>query len=269
MRTNTLETFKKAIFHTLHLLSDLRLFFIITFWLMVLLVLGTVGQKEMGLFEVQEKYFSSWFFNWGALPLPGGLTTMGLMFLGLLTHLAIKTRTISKEKLGSFITHIGALTLLGGAFITNTASLEGSLVLSEGQTANYFELYRQDPNDKGPGVSQASRGRAKLPFSVTLVDFEKKFYPESRIAKSFKSVVIVNDGDLHQERTISMNEPLQYKGYTFYQASFSENSEGETTDLAVVKNEGRLMPYLSTILISFGLIIHLIFHIPRRKLEVI
>jgi len=64
-----------------------------------------------------------------------------------------------------------------------------------------------------------------------------------------------------------MNEPLRYKGYTFYQASFSENSQGETTDLAVVKNEGELLPYVSTILITLGLIIHLVFHIPRNKNE--
>lgn len=258
---------KKACLNTILFVSDIKVFFAVTFWLMILLVQGTIGQREMGLFEVQDKYFSSWFFNIGPIPVPGGMTTMGLMFLGLLIHLVLKTKKISITTLGSFITHIGAVTLLGGAFITNTASIEGSLILKEGQTADYFELYEQDPNDKRPGISPDTSKRLVLPFSVTLVDFEKKFHPETRIAKSFKSVVVIHDQDLHQERTISMNEPLRYKGYTFYQASFSENSEGETTDLAVVKNEGRLMPYISTILISLGLIIHLIFNMPRKKRE--
>lgn len=167
------------------------------------------------------------------------------------------------------MTHVGSLILLGGAFITNTASLEGSLILSEGETSQSFELYRKDPNDKRPGEDPGRGQRALLPFSVTLVDFEKKFYPETLIAKSFKSVVIIKDQELEQERTISMNEPLRYKGYTFYQASFSENSQGETTDLAVVKNEGEWLPYLSTLLITLGLIIHLIFHIPRNNKETI
>ncbi len=251
----------------LFFLADTKVFFVTTFWLMILLVLGTLAQTEMGLFEAQERYFSSWYFNWSFIPLPGGMPTMGLMTLGLLFHLVLKTRKITKKNIGTFITHVGALILLGGAFITNTASLEGSLILSEGETSNSFELYRKDPNDKRPGEGPASGKRAILPFSVTLVDFEKKFYQETLLAKSFKSVVIINDQDLQQERTISMNEPLRYKGYTFYQASFSENSQGETTDLAVVKNEGELLPYVSTILITLGLIIHLVFHIPRNKNE--
>lgn len=246
-------------------LADTKIFFVATFWLMILLILGTISQTEMGLFEVQDRYFSSWYFTWGIIPLPGGMPTMGIITLGLLFHLVLKTKRLTKKNIGTFLTHVGSLVLLGGAFITNTASLEGSLILSEGETSQSFELYRKDPNDKSPGEAPGRGQRVTLPFSVTLVDFEKKFYPETLIAKSFKSVVIIKDQDIEQERTISMNEPLRYKGYTFYQASFSENSQGETTDLAVVKNEGEWLPYLSTFLITLGLIIHLIFHIPRKN----
>lgn len=249
---------KRVLLKTVTFLSEIKLFFAITFWLMILLIIGTIEQKEMGLFEVQGRYFSSWFFFFHGIPLPGGMITMGLMFLGLLLHVSLKTKTITRAKLGPLITHIGALVLLGGAFITNFSSVEGSMVLSEGETANFFRMY--DQSDK-------SKARVTLPFSVTLVEFEKKFHPQTRIAKSFKSIIVLHDKDLHQERTISMNEPLRYKGYTFYQASFSENSEGETTDLAVVKNQGRVIPYVATIIISLGLILHLIFNAPKRREE--
>ena len=43
-----------------------------------------------------------------------------------------------------------------------------------------------------------------------------------------------------------MNEPLRHKGYTFFQASFIDDSEIEKTVLATVKNYGRLFPYISS-----------------------
>jgi len=60
-----------------------------------------------------------------------------------------------------------------------------------------------------------------------------------------------------------MNEPLRYKGYTFYQASFSQSESGETSILAVVKNYGRLFPYISSIIMSIGLLIHLLIKLPK------
>ena len=60
-----------------------------------------------------------------------------------------------------------------------------------------------------------------------------------------------------------MNEPLRHKGYTFFQASFIDDSDVETTVLATVKNYGRLFPYISSIIMSIGLLIHLLLMIPK------
>ena len=60
-----------------------------------------------------------------------------------------------------------------------------------------------------------------------------------------------------------MNEPLRHKGYTFFQASFIDDSDVETTVLATVKNYGRLFPYISSIIMSIGLLIHLLLMMPK------
>lgn len=219
---------------------------------MVLLIIGTLEQKELGLFGAQDRYFFSWFYTFHGIPLPGGVSTMAFMFQGLFLHWVFKTKKVTRRNLGPFIVHFGALVLLGGAFYSNLTSVEGSIILSEGDMTRYFKEYR---NEK----------LVLLPFSIELIDFEKQFHPQTLIPKSFKSVVNLTDGDLRQERIISMNDPLRYKGYTFYQASFSENSQGESSELAVVKNQGRLFPYISTIIISLGLILHLIFSAPKTK----
>ena len=78
------------------------------------------------------------------------------------------------------------------------------------------------------------------------------------LPKSFKSTVYLIDTNIKQKSIIQMNEPLRYMNYTFFQSSFSQDQDGEITNLAVVKNYGRIFPYVSSIIICIGLLIHLL-----------
>ena len=106
------------------------------------------------------------------------------------------------------------------------------------------------------------RKRTYLPFSIELLDFKKVMYPGTGIAKSYSSDVNLIEAGISKRILIKMNEPLRHKGYTFYQSSFIESSEGETTVLAAVKNYGRIFPYISSIIMCIGLLIHLIMKLP-------
>ena len=58
-----------------------------------------------------------------------------------------------------------------------------------------------------------------------------------------------------------MNQPLRYDGKAFYQASFGK---GDTLSiLQVVENPGWLLPYVSCVLVTVGLLIH--FGISMRR----
>lgn len=46
----------------LRFLARADLFVYTVLWLCVLLVIGTISQKTVGLFQAQDQYFSSWFF---------------------------------------------------------------------------------------------------------------------------------------------------------------------------------------------------------------
>lgn len=350
----------------------LKLYFWASLWLMIILVLGTVKQKEIGLYHSQQIYFDSWFFWIGHFPLPGGKLTISLIFWGLCYQLFFKTDFKNKKKIGITLAHFGVLFLFIGSIITNLTNIEGSMIIPEGKTTNYFQDYHliemavvpidgnahlktnafiendlkkekilvvsdsplrinilnfyknsviqpinskdvsspkkrfglssrfkaieaplnSNENDNVPSIEfevigsedagiylvyrdmpvnqtlRASDGsrwqfeirslRHYLPFSITLNDFEKKYYPSSQIPKSFKSSIVLHDNNIDQKIEIKMNEPLRYKGFTFYQSSFSENSNGEITDLAVVKNEGKYFPYVSSIIICIGILIHLL-----------
>ena len=107
------------------------------------------------------------------------------------------------------------------------------------------------------------RARTFLPFKIKLLDFEKQVYQGTDIPSSYKSVVEVMEGDSQWRSIIRMNDPLRYKGYTFYQSSFIEGEDKSATILAVVKNTGRLFPYISSIIMCVGLLIHLFLQLPK------
>ncbi|MAE10138.1 MAG: hypothetical protein CMF78_02965 [Candidatus Marinimicrobia bacterium] len=107
------------------------------------------------------------------------------------------------------------------------------------------------------------RKRTYLPFAIELLDFKKVLHAGTGIAKSYSSEVNLVENDIPRRVLIEMNEPLRHKGYTFFQASFIEGLEGDTTVLAAVKNYGRLFPYISSIVMSIGLLLHLLSSLPK------
>lgn len=106
---------------------------------------------------------------------------------------------------------------------------------------------------------QLRRKRFELPFVITLNKFEKEMHPGTETARAFRSFVTIEHADVKRDTKIFMNNPLRFKDYTLYQASYAINQKGEElSTLAVVKNSGRLLPYISCGVVTFGLILHFI-----------
>jgi hypothetical protein len=98
--------------------------------------------------------------------------------------------------------------------------------------------------------------REYLPFAMTLKKFSHDVYPGTDIPKNFSSLVHLSNPARGEERDvlIYMNQPLRYLGKTYYQASFGK---GDTLSiLQVVENPGWLLPYISCVLVTLGLLIH-------------
>ncbi len=99
--------------------------------------------------------------------------------------------------------------------------------------------------------------RYPLPFTLKLVEFIKEEHPGTDTARSFQSTVAVDTAGQWRETSITMNNPLRHKDYTFYQSSFSvDKFRNESSTLAVVKNSGRITPYVATFVTFAGLVIH-------------
>lgn len=113
---------------------------------------------------------------------------------------------------------------------------------------------------------QLRRKRYPLPFTLTLKNFEMDTHPGTEIASRYQSLVQIKNQGLSREVLIYMNSPLRYKNYTFYQASYAIDAlERELSTLSVVKNSGRLLPYISSAIVFIGLLVHFLGMALARK----
>ena len=142
--------------------------------------------------------------------------------------------------------------------IAGHEDVDGTYIIAEGMIVDQTLAVE----DKTYTIKLQKQQRL-LPFAIELLDFEKTMHPNTEVAKSYRSIVhVVDKNGMKRRAIIQMNEPLRYMGYTLYQSSFFEG-DVETTVLAVVKNFGRMFPYISSIVMCIGLLIHLLFHLPR------
>lgn len=92
----------------------------------------------------------------------------------------------------------------------------------------------------------------QLPFKVTLLKFNSDKYPGSSMAATFESWVRVDDPENgSSEHHISMNNPLHYRGYIFFQASFVEG-QPMMSIFSVARAPGLPLVYAGVGLIGIG-----------------
>lgn len=112
----------------------------------------------------------------------------------------------------------------------------------------------------GDAVYEILFGRARQPldFSLRLKDFQKKDYPGTNKAASFSSDVELIDAsrNLRRDVHISMNEPLDYRGYKFYQSAFrSTPGQPEISIFSVANDPGIPLKYAGAIIMVIGILV--------------
>ena len=111
--------------------------------------------------------------------------------------------------------------------------------------------------------------RVRHPFSLTLLKATHTVYPGTDIPKDFRSRVRIDNKQTGEKREveISMNHPLRYGGYTYYQYQMTAGEmverSGQTPSsvLSVVRNPSWLTPYVGCVLVGIGLIIQFLYHL--------
>ena len=106
-------------------------------------------------------------------------------------------------------------------------------------------------------------GQRELPVTIKLLDFRKTDYPGTQMAASFESDVEVSDPQrgIILMRKISMNKPLRYRGYSFYQSSYVESAT-PTTVLSVRNDPGTPLVYAGFVIVILGVVSMFVFREP-------
>jgi ABC-type transport system involved in cytochrome c biogenesis permease subunit len=96
------------------------------------------------------------------------------------------------------------------------------------------------------------------PYSVQLIDVRADHYLGTTTPKNYSSDVrLIHQGlNVDREDHIWMNNPLRFAGETFYQSGYQNLQGREYTTFQVVKNAGWMIPYVSCMLVLFGMTFH-------------
>lgn len=132
-----------------NVITSLRLTVVCLALALGLVFIGTIAQVRLGLYIVQEQYFSSYFIWWGSqgssfkFPVyPGGYLIGGVLLLNLIgAH--IKRFELSRKKFGIFIIHAGLILLLVGQLVSQLFQVESYMAIDEGAHKNYSESGRE------------------------------------------------------------------------------------------------------------------------------
>ena len=179
--------------------TSLKLTVVCLGFAILLVFLGTLAQKDLGLYQAQNEFFRSFLVFWSPksatwkIPiLPGGYLVGGVLLINLVASHIMRFK-LTRSKIGIWLTHFGLILLLLGQLGTDMLSRESTLHLREGESSNYSEASRQvelavsdttDPDtDKVVAIAQhaLTHGReihpADLPFTIRV----KRFFANSSL----------------------------------------------------------------------------------------
>jgi cytochrome c biogenesis protein len=129
--------------------------------------------------------------------------------------------------------HLSVLIVLVGALAGSYLGFKGTMNLTEGETSDKVMLA------EGESVQD-------LPFGVRCDKFEVSFY-DTGAPKEFRSDLAIIDKDREVlKESIVVNDPLTYRGITFYQASYGtslKEAEIELTDPDSGKKIAMTLPF--------------------------
>ena len=101
--------------------------------------------------------------------------------------------------------------------------------------------------------------REVKPYWVHLEDVQRRNYSGTETPRDYSSYIRIVDPETGEDRRerVWMNNPLRYRGETFFQSNYVALPGGkEMTGLQVVRNSGWLIPYVACSIMAVGMLAH-------------
>jgi cytochrome c biogenesis protein len=127
-------------------------------------------------------------------------------------HLYAEKGVISR--FGVYVTHLSIIIIFLGAIIGNVFGFKGYANIVEGESTSVIP-------------TRGGTAKVDLGFAVRCNKFWVDYYPNGQPKEYSSDLSIIENGREVLRKKIEVNDPLQYKGVWFYQASYG--SAGATT----------------------------------------
>lgn len=123
------------------------------------------------------------------------------------------------NRLGYLAVHVGLLTIFLGGFLTTQLGQTGQMPLTPGQTSNEtFETTFE--------LNEVKEFKKRIPFEIICTDIQQKLIKKDGSISASNTIdwltrIKIKDGNETHEALVQMNRPFDYRGYRFFQASFT------------------------------------------------
>ena len=123
------------------------------------------------------------------------------------------------NRFGAYAVHVGLLTIFTGGFLTAQFGTTGQMPLRPGHTTNLM-LGTVVELDKTKELT------SRLPFEIACTDIQQRLIKKDESIAANNTIdwttrfTITDETGAH-DAAVRMNEPFDYRGYRFFQASFT------------------------------------------------
>ena len=132
--------------------------------------------------------------------------------------------------------HVALLTIFTGGFLTAQFGRDGQMPLQPGTTTD-------EMNSISINLDQITSVTAKLPFSVTCTDIQQKLITKDGSIMASNTIdwltwIRIRDETGERDALVHLNEPYDYRGYRFFQASFTSFGQARHITLRLTPTGG-------------------------------
>jgi cytochrome c biogenesis protein len=140
------------------------------------------------------------------------------------------------NRLGYLAVHVGLLTIFTGGFLTAQFGRDGQMALQPGESSN-------EMSNLAFHLDQVTRVPVSLPFTVTCTDIQQKLIQKDGSIMANNTIdwltrIRIKDETGEREALVHLNEPVDYRGYRFFQASFIAFGQARNITLRLTPEEG-------------------------------
>jgi cytochrome c biogenesis protein len=141
------------------------------------------------------------------------------------------------NRLGAYIVHVFLLTLFLGHFVALQTGFDADVRFVPGESKNQIEMIKFN-------LDKQERYKVELPFTIYCTDIQQKLVdPNGSIEVNntldWRTQIRIEDPTYGTtEADVSLNKPVSYRGYRFFQASAITLGSARTMELEVIPAGG-------------------------------